>query len=815
MLSPLRLVLALAALNLAPALAAASLRPPEQIVASICVSCHGINLTGIPAPNLLDYFWNHGGSNEEVLHSIREGWPETGMPAFRGVLAEEEIQSLLPFLLQQGREFQAGHITIPAPPAEVTVRSERHAFRLETWIDQLDTPWGLAFLPNGDLLVTERPGRLRLVVNGRLEPKPITGLPAIFVRQDGGLLDVIVHPEYLKNGWIYLAYVETGPVPFSSMTVVIRGRIRAGQWVDQETIFRAEPVHYTVRDASHYGCRFLFDSTNHLFFTIGDRGRPSDAQDLASPLGKIHRVLDNGRIPLDNPFAGRPGALGSIWSYGHRHVQGLQFHPATGRLWATEHGPTGGDEINVIDPGHNYGWPIVSSGIDSVLKFEPFHPGMDSPLVTWTPAIAPSGIEFYTGEGFPCWKNNLFLACLGGQQLRRLETDGDRVTHQEILFKEFGRVRDVVTGPDGALYVAFNAPDRIARLTPLEDAPAAPRVARSVFGRTPDGQVIEAYTLTNHHGLTAKVITVGAILAELRVPDRAGKFAGVIRETVPSAQGFEQGFPMAAALIGRFANRIALARFTLDGREYRVTANNKSHHIHGGVHNFARAIWQAEPAASPDIAAVNLTYVSADGEEGFPGRVTVTVRYTLTDQDTLRLDYTATTDRPTPFNVTNHAYFNLGGSGDVQQHRLTLNADRYTVMDAALIPTGEIKAVRETPLDFTAETSLGARAHQLDDSRRYDHNFVLNRPEGDTSLNFAARAYDPNSGRIMETWTTQPGVQLYTSTLGAAVPNDAFGFFCLETQHFPDSVNHPEFPNTILRPGETFLSSTEFRFSAK
>jgi aldose 1-epimerase len=181
----------------------------------------------------------------------------------------------------------------------------------------------------------------------------------------------------------------------------------------------------------------------------------------------------------------------------------------------------------------------------------------------------------------------------------------------------------------------------------------------------------------------------------------------------------------------------------------------------------------------------------------------------------LRLDYTATTDRPTPFNVTNHAYFNLGGAGDVQEHRLAISADRFTVVDPALIPTGEIKAVRDTPLDFTAEAALGARADRLDDRRRYDHNFVLNRPNGDTSLQFAARAFDPASGRIMETWTTEPGVQLYTSPLGAGASKDAFGFFCLETQHFPDSVNHPDFPSTSLRPGATFRSTTEFRFSTK
>jgi glucose/arabinose dehydrogenase/galactose mutarotase-like enzyme len=793
-------------------------RAPEKIVAEICVNCHGPGLTGIPAPNLLDFFWNHGGREADIRRSITDGWPETGMPAFRGVLAEEEINRLVAYIQRQRNEFLAGRITLPAPPAQLTLSTERHAFRLETFVTGLETPWGLAFLPDGKLLVTERPGRLRVVTDGRLDPTPLAGLPAIFARQDGGLLDVAAHPDYAKNGWVYLAYVETGSVPDTSMTVVIRGKIRDGHWVDQQTIFRADPKHYTPRDTSHYGCRFLFDGAGHLFFTIGDRGRPDDAQDLASPLGKIHRVFDDGRIPPDNPFVKTPGALGSVWTYGHRHPQGLQFHPATGRFWSTEHGPSGGDEINVISPGHNYGWPLVSSGRDGKRTFDAARPGMDAPLTFWTPAIAPSGIEFYTGARFPRWKNSLFLAGLGGQQLRRLETDGDRVTHQEILFKELGRVREVVTGPDGLLYVAFNAPDRLARLVPTDDAgptAAVPPVARAVVGRTPEGTEVELFTLTNRHGSVAKIMTYGAILADLRVRDREGKLGGVVREITPSETGFAKGFPQSGAIFGRVANRIANGRFTLDGRDYQLAVNSKPNHIHGGPKNFSRVVWSAAPATEPGVAAVALTYVSPDGEEGYPGRLTTTVRYTLTEQDVLRLDYTATTDKPTPVNLTNHVYFNLAGGGDVLDHAVTLNADRYTVVDATLIPSGEFARVDDTPLDFTPQRPLGARSAQLGTLRRYDHNFVINRPAGDRSLVFAARVVEPRSGRILETWTTEPGVQLFTSLLGEQPAPDKFGFYCFETQHFPDSVNHPHFPTTILRPGETFRSTTEFRFSVK
>ncbi len=355
---------------------------------------------------------------------------------------------------------------------------------------------------------------------------------------------------------------------------------------------------------------------------------------------------------------------------------------------------------------------------------------------------------------------------------------------------------------------------------PLHAQPAAsgPAVQRSEFGRTPEGVVVEQFTLTNARGASARVITYGAILADLRVPDRDGKLASVVREITASEQGFQRGFAQSGAIFGRVANRIAGARFSLDGQEYKVTRNNGAHHIHGGAKNFSRVVWQAAPSTKPNAASVSLTYVSADGEEGFHGKLTATVTYTVTEANTLRIDYSATTDKSTPINLTNHAYFNLAASGDLLDQELTLNADRYTVVDADLSPSGEIKPVAGLPIDFKRPTPIGARGDQLGASRRYDHNFVINRRAGDTSLVFAARARDPRSGRVLEVWTTEPGVQLYTSPLTAPTPAEKtprFGFFCLETQHYPDSVNHPEFPSTIVRPGQTFRSTTEFRFSAK
>ncbi len=359
---------------------------------------------------------------------------------------------------------------------------------------------------------------------------------------------------------------------------------------------------------------------------------------------------------------------------------------------------------------------------------------------------------------------------------------------------------------------AIAASFALAAIVSLPTRAAEPSVQRALFGRAGDGTTIDVLTLTNSRGASAKVITYGAILADLRVPDRDGKFAGVVHETVFSETNYARGFPQAAMIAGRVANRIANARFTLDGHDYTLIANNGRHSIHGGPKGFGHVIWQAQPVTAADGAAVKLTYLSPDGDQGYPGNLTATVTYTLTNDNTLRLDYRATTDQTTPVNLTNHAYFNLAGEGDVLDTVLQLNADRYTVADATLIPTGEIKGVENTPLDFRAPQPLGARGDQLGASRRYDHSFVLHRPAG-SGLALAARASEPRSGRVMEVWTTQPGIQLYTSPLAGPAPPESAGFFCLETQHYPDSVHHPDFPSTILRPGETFSSTTEYRFS--
>ena len=336
--------------------------------------------------------------------------------------------------------------------------------------------------------------------------------------------------------------------------------------------------------------------------------------------------------------------------------------------------------------------------------------------------------------------------------------------------------------------------------------PPLQRVEQAVWGNTSDGRAIQIFTLRNARGMSAKMISYGAIITELNVPDKTGAVTNVVLGA-KTADEYLKGFPGAAAVIGRVANRIAKARFTLDGVEYPLAANSGPNHIHGGRKGFSQVIWDGKIlSGSGKETAVQFSYVSRDGEEGYPGNVTIHVTYSLTDANELRIDYEASTDKPTPINLTNHAYFNLAGFGDVLDHELWLASDRYTPADDQLIPTGEIASVRGTPLDFTSPTRVGARIDQLKPKPGgYDHNFVLN--GGGKTLVLTARVREPRSGRVMTVHTSQPGVQFYTGN------HLKHAGLCLETQHYPDSVNHPAFPSTILRPGKTFHSTTLFAFS--
>jgi aldose 1-epimerase len=345
-------------------------------------------------------------------------------------------------------------------------------------------------------------------------------------------------------------------------------------------------------------------------------------------------------------------------------------------------------------------------------------------------------------------------------------------------------------------------------------------VEKSSFGKLPDGTAVEQYTLKNAKGAVAKVITYGATLTELWVPDKSGKNADVVLG-FDNLTGYAGDHPYFGAIVGRYANRIAKGRFSLDGKEYSLFINNGPNALHGGKVGFSRRVWKAQPLTMTHGAAVEFTYVSADGEEGYPGTLTVHVTYELTDDNALKITYRASTEKATVLNITNHSYFNLSGagSGDVLKEVLQLNADRYTPVDDTLIPTGELKSVEGTPFDFRNPTAIGARSGNIPGIAGYDHNFVLNGEAG--QLRKAGGVFDPISGRAMEIWTTEPGVQLYIaigldgSNKGIGGAYQKFGALCLETQHFPDSPNHPKFPSTVVSPGKDFHSETIYKFSAK
>jgi len=349
------------------------------------------------------------------------------------------------------------------------------------------------------------------------------------------------------------------------------------------------------------------------------------------------------------------------------------------------------------------------------------------------------------------------------------------------------------------------------------------RVDKTSFGTTRDGQAVELYTLTNAKGIVARVMTYGALLTEFHVPDRTGKMGDVVLG-FKTLQAYEGDHPYFGATIGRVGNRIAKGRFKLDGREYTLATNNGANHLHGGLRGFDKRVWKAQTVPAASGMAVRFTYVSTDMEEGYPGTLTATVTYTLTDANELRLDYTATTDKPTIVNLTNHSYFNLAGDGEgtILEHELTIMADRFTPVDDALIPTGEIAGVRGTVMDFTRSAAIGSRIAQVPGAAPggYDHNYVLS--HGGGILAMSATVRDPKSGRAMDVLTTEPGVQLYTGnfldgtlTGKAGVAYKQHSGLCLETQHFPDSINQPTFPTVVLQPGKTYKSTTVYRFSAR
>ena len=361
------------------------------------------------------------------------------------------------------------------------LRSALHDYRVVTVADGLVQPWSIAFLPDGDVLITERPGRLRVLRGGTLLPEAVEGVPKVFHSSQGGLLEVMPHPNFTSNRLLYLSFSKPGATERQATTTLVRGRFDGARLSNVEQVFEA-----ITEGRNHFGGKIAFDRNGYLFLTLGDRQVAAEgnlethpAQTLSSHHGKIVRLHDDGRVPADNPFVNRTGARPEIWSYGHRNVQGLAIHPETGDVWTNEHGPQGGDELNRIEPGRNYGWPVIGYGVNYktglAIHAGTHHEGMEQPAHVWVPSIGSSGLLIYTGNRFPQWRGSLFVGGMARHKLARLTLDGTRVTGEETLVPQMGRIRDVRQGPDGDIYLVTDnregKPTPILRMEPVERGP--------------------------------------------------------------------------------------------------------------------------------------------------------------------------------------------------------------------------------------------------------------------------------------------------------------------------------------------------------
>lgn len=450
----------------------------DKLYQTLCSTCHAKDLTGGLGSNLIDGEWKHGSSDTEIAHTITKGNIQLGMAPWEGILSADQIRALVIFFREKEKQALTKTINYPTPEPGAVTKTDRASYTVETLVTEgLDHPWAIAFLADGSRLITERSGNLRVVgADGKLHPDPVANTPKVIAHGQGGLLEVAVHPDYKDNGWVYLGFSDgwrekvegkDKPQPRTT-TAVVRGRIKDNKWTDQQDIWKADKKFY-IGSGAHFGTRFVFDK-GFLYFVVGERGGNEIAQDLSNPAGKIFRVHDDGRIPTDNPFADNSDAVPGLWSYGHRNPQGLALDPRDGTVFNTEHGPRGGDELNRIQPGLNYGWPLVTLGMnyDGTPLGKTSGEGIEPPVTHWTPSIAVCGLDFYTGSKFPGWQNDLLVGALKQQEIRRLRVVDHKVTEQEIILKNIGRVRDVATGPDGLVYVLLNKPDRLVRLLPAK-----------------------------------------------------------------------------------------------------------------------------------------------------------------------------------------------------------------------------------------------------------------------------------------------------------------------------------------------------------
>ncbi|WP_207493310.1 PQQ-dependent sugar dehydrogenase [Aridibaculum aurantiacum] len=436
----------------------------EKNYANFCAGCHGEKMDAF-----VDRRWKHGNTDKDLFKAIKHGYPDEGMPAFEKAFTDKEINELVEFM-QKGIE-NIKRYEFSEPNKSNVYKHESLSIKLDTVLTGVDVPWGMAFLPNDDILVTERGGKLYRVSKSK-KAVTIGGVPEVVAEGQGGLMDIILHPNFKKNNVVYLSYSKGKKTDKGVLatTAITRAVLKGNELVDHKEVFEAQPYS---RTRHHYGCRLEWSKDGNLFITVGERGNEKEnPQDLSRDLGKVHRIKEDGSIPADNPFVNTPGARPSIYSYGHRNPQGMAIHPKTGEIWTNEHGPRGGDEINILKPATNYGWAVTSYGINyngQVMTKLTTKEGVSDPLLYWIPSIAPSGMAWVTGKRYKEWKNGLLVGSLRFKYLNLCTVENNKVIKQEILLKNIGRLRDVRMAPNGYIYVAVEKPTAaIFRLLPVK-----------------------------------------------------------------------------------------------------------------------------------------------------------------------------------------------------------------------------------------------------------------------------------------------------------------------------------------------------------
>ena len=443
-------------------LTAAEVATAKGTYTNYCGGCHGRELE-----TFINRDWQHGSSRQALFKGIKEGYPHQGMPAFASTLSDQEINHLVSYI-QDGIQNQQSAAGENKPKNEGTLyRSETLNFRLDTVLTGLNIVWGMAFLPNGELLLTEKSGGFYRLTQNR-ELQRIEGAPEVLAQGQGGLLDVELHPNFAQNNVIFLSYSafkQEGGQTLST-TAIMRARLAGNALRDQKVIFEAQPY---ARTRHHYGSRMEFGRDGYLYFTMGDRGGTNvNPQNLSVHAGKTHRIKEDGSIPADNPFVNRKDAMPSIFTYGNRNPQGMALNPTSGEMWLNEHGPKGGDEVNILRKGENYGWAIVTHGIDyngSIISDLKQKEGITDPIKIWVPSIAPSGMAFVTGNRYKGWQGDALVGSLSFKFLSRLDVEGDNVLKEERLLQDIGRVRDVRLSPDGYIYISVEK-EGVFRLVP-------------------------------------------------------------------------------------------------------------------------------------------------------------------------------------------------------------------------------------------------------------------------------------------------------------------------------------------------------------